>query len=71
MRKIGGNELNYLHIDRSKATVGDGTADGTGEGESRVESETAELARSSGSGLAGEGIGLLDGCRHDDWLVRD
>lgn len=35
--------MGYLHIDGCESSVGDGTADGTGKGESRVEVDTAEL----------------------------
>ena len=48
-----------LHIDRRETTVGQGTADGTGEGESGVEGETAELL-----GLIGLDV-LLDGIELD------
>jgi hypothetical protein len=37
-----------LHIDGGKTTVGEGAADGTGEGEARVESDARELLRLSG-----------------------
>lgn len=48
-----------VHIDRSQGTVGDGAAEGTSKGESGVEVDTAELARSGGSGLLDDGIDLV------------
>lgn len=39
--------------------MGDGTAEGTGQGESGVEVDTAELARSRGGGLLDDGIDLV------------
>ena len=48
----------FLHIDGGKTTVGDGTADSTGKGESRVEVKTA--------GLLDSGLDvLLDGVHLD------
>ena len=53
-RRTGG----FLHIDRGETTVGDGTADGTSKGESRVEIETAELLGSGGLDVLLDGIHL-------------
>lgn len=66
-----------LHIDGGKATVGEGAADGTGEGETGVELDAGELRRLSGLdvlldgidlGAAGGGGGSLGG--HCDGNVR-
>ena len=38
--------------------MGDGTADGTGKGESGVESEAGELLRSVGEGLLDDSVDL-------------
>jgi hypothetical protein len=46
------------HIDGGKSTVGDGTADRSGESESRVERDTAELLGRSGKRLLHDGIDL-------------
>jgi hypothetical protein len=54
--------LGNLHIDWSESTVGDGAADGTGEGESGVESNSRELLRSGSDGSSGghcEGYELM------------
>lgn len=48
-----------VHINRSQCTVGNGAAEGTGKGESGVEVDTAELARSGSSGLLDDGIDLV------------
>jgi len=48
----------FLHIDGGETTVGDGTADGTGKGESRVEVESAELLGSGGLDVLLDGIHL-------------
>lgn len=45
-----------VHIDGCEGTVGDGAAEGTGEGEAGVESGTAELG--SGGGLRNDGVDL-------------
>jgi hypothetical protein len=47
-----------LHIDGGETTVGDGTADGTGKGESRVEVETAELLGSGSLDVLLDGVHL-------------
>lgn len=47
-----------VHIDRSQGTVCYRAADGTGKGESGVESDTAQLAGSVGSGLLDNGVDL-------------
>jgi hypothetical protein len=47
-----------LHIDGCEGTVGDGTADSASQGESGVESDTAELLGSAGSDLLDDGIDL-------------
>ena len=49
-----------LHIERSGTTVGDSAADGTGKGETRIESEAAELLRFVGLNVLLEGV-KLDG----------
>ena len=48
----------FLHIDGGETTVGDGTADSTGKGESRVEVKTAELLGSGGLDVLLDGIHL-------------
>jgi hypothetical protein len=48
----------HVHIDGRKSTVGDGTADSAGKGESGVERGTAELARGGGGDLLDGGIDL-------------
>lgn len=47
-----------VHIDGGQGTVCYGAADGTSEGKSGVEGDTAKLARSGGSGLLDDGIDL-------------
>ena len=54
----GSGKGNNLHIDGSESTVGDGTADSAGKGESGVESNAAELGRGGGLGLLDDGIDL-------------
>lgn len=53
-----------LHIDGCEASVGDSTADCTSQGESRVESNTAELLGGVGGDLLNRGIelGRAGGC---------
>ena len=57
-----------LHIDWSEAAMGDGAADGTGEGKARVEGDAAELLGCVGVHLRGEFVqlraGLLRGRAH-------
>jgi hypothetical protein len=55
-----------IHIDGCEATVGDGAADGTGKGESGVETDTAELgSRSNGVNDVGlSGLKGADGGSH-------
>lgn len=48
----------FLHIDGGKTTVGDGTADSTGKGESRVEVKTGGVRGSSGLDVLLDGIHL-------------
>ncbi|TKW49736.1 hypothetical protein CTA1_5092 [Colletotrichum tanaceti] len=48
----------HLHIDGSQGTVGDGAADSTGKGESRVEGEAGKLAGGVGSSLLDDGVDL-------------
>jgi hypothetical protein len=47
-----------LHIDGGKTTVGERAADGTGEGEARVESDTRELLGLSGLDVLLDGVEL-------------
>jgi hypothetical protein len=51
-----------LHIDGSQTTVSDGTADGTGKGESGVQSKTAQLAWRVGLGLLDDSFNLGRHC---------
>lgn len=63
--------LRHLHIDGGESTVGDGAADGTGEGKTGVELEAAVLGRRGGGGRGsgllsdGRGAGSGSGRRHD------
>lgn len=60
----GGSDV---HIDGGEGTVCYRAADGTGEGESGVELETAELARGAGGSLLDDGIDLG---RAGGWCCR-
>ncbi|KAI6756701.1 hypothetical protein HG530_011299 [Fusarium avenaceum] len=52
-----------IHIDGGKTTVGDGTADSTGKGESGVESETRLLLGSLSLDALDDGVDLGGSCR--------
>ena len=51
-----------VHINGSEGTVGDGAADGTGERESRVETNAAELGSGGDSGLLDDSVDLGRSC---------
>lgn len=55
-------KIGDIHINGGEATVGDGTADGTGEGESRVKVDTGRFCWVGSDGLVLQGI-ELDGAR--------
>jgi hypothetical protein len=63
-------EQEHIHIERSDSAVGDGAADGAGEGELGVELEAARLGsrglRSRGGGGRGGGSG-----RHYGFFLKN
>lgn len=73
MRRAGGG----LHIDGGETTVGEGAADGTGEGEARVEGDARELLGLSSldvlldsidlGATSGGGRGLSRHCEGAEW----